>query len=672
MIYVGPKAKGILGGTGCIIDPSLPVERAAGQPPSMSYWPAYGQIAPANRAVYLDWLAAGKARPDAEIGYVFLYFYGLERRLLADRPDADECAALVAEVQRLRSIYATNSSFDGYSQRLLEAVELLHLIKTDTDAATSFDLEASAGHMPLTLAVAIARKVAAEERLPFELATAGLISLPRDKGVQDSVVLRTMRPEFLKLMRARFETAYPVGFLLRNRRNTRLALDYHPASLGLQVELAPPGGHLPDPVKLDWSKFVEFAGRVAAELSPLAKLLASHPERRHSLAAHTMCPAELRDQFGEPARNWLHGLPTPIAAVMFKELAQHAIGKHQDKWTVREHREVCDALSSSGWHMVPDAADGSERLEDDTIVQLVTDPGPAESLSPRFAMAAATAPLVASIARTASDRITEIEESWLDKAQERLTLTTPDIVRLRARLHWLRQSATDGARPIRLLTEATEEDRAFAAWSATITALATRPADKSGLTALETIYDKLQVPRRALYATLHGAVAAEAQTASEPIIVANGEVVPVHAIPSPPVPDPTGLRQDRLRKIRAETDEVDALLASIFAEEVDAPPKPESSPAMGTFAGLDEVHTAFVRRLAAQASWPREDFDAAARVAGLMPEGCLETINEWAFEQFDEALLEEGDPLMVNVALLTGVAASSATPVEPTEQRERP
>ena len=88
MLYVG---QGLLAINGpgiepALIDPSLPVNRAnpdrAGA--GMTYWPSYSSISPECRAAYLDWLATGRRDPGAYIGYVFLYFYGLERRVLAE------------------------------------------------------------------------------------------------------------------------------------------------------------------------------------------------------------------------------------------------------------------------------------------------------------------------------------------------------------------------------------------------------------------------------------------------------------------------------------------------------------------------------------------------------------------------------------------------------------
>ena len=70
----------------CLINPKLKVSSAgpweAGD--EIGYWPHYGRIPAKCRGTYLKWLAGGRAEPEAYIGCVFLYFYGLERRLLID------------------------------------------------------------------------------------------------------------------------------------------------------------------------------------------------------------------------------------------------------------------------------------------------------------------------------------------------------------------------------------------------------------------------------------------------------------------------------------------------------------------------------------------------------------------------------------------------------------
>ena len=130
LVYVGRGLAAEKGGMPepALIDPRLAVDHRAPDyaGTKMGYWPSYSSIPPDCRAAYLQWLLDGRRAPDAYIGYVFLYFYGLERRLLVDsqwsRSARAERETLVAEVGRLLGIYGTNGSFRGYAGGLLALV----------------------------------------------------------------------------------------------------------------------------------------------------------------------------------------------------------------------------------------------------------------------------------------------------------------------------------------------------------------------------------------------------------------------------------------------------------------------------------------------------------------------------------------------------------------------
>ena len=131
MVYVG-RVSGSWGAhNASFIDAALPVAATSASAAPLGYWPSYGALTPEHRRRYLEWLASGKRAPETDIGYVFLYFYGLERRLHLEAPAPEEVQALVAELGRLRTIYAGSRSFDGYSHRLLKALAFL------CDAATA-------------------------------------------------------------------------------------------------------------------------------------------------------------------------------------------------------------------------------------------------------------------------------------------------------------------------------------------------------------------------------------------------------------------------------------------------------------------------------------------------------------------------------------------------------
>src|SRR3546814_11495488 len=86
----------------------------------MDYWPSYSDISATARRAYLSWLAERRNAAGADIGHVFLFFYGLERRVLVaadlDQHARGQRATIAPEILRLPSIYGCPSgSFRTYS-----------------------------------------------------------------------------------------------------------------------------------------------------------------------------------------------------------------------------------------------------------------------------------------------------------------------------------------------------------------------------------------------------------------------------------------------------------------------------------------------------------------------------------------------------------------------------
>ena len=139
MVYFGSGLRPVHGHgiEPALIDPGLRVTK-----PVPSYRghdlprvPNYTHISPPARGRYLQWLADGRKDPEIAIGFVFLFFCGLERRLLADDCPLEEQAELIAEIERLRAVYAQNSDFETYSFRLLDYVRAKDLHRFCVDVA---------------------------------------------------------------------------------------------------------------------------------------------------------------------------------------------------------------------------------------------------------------------------------------------------------------------------------------------------------------------------------------------------------------------------------------------------------------------------------------------------------------------------------------------------------
>jgi uncharacterized tellurite resistance protein B-like protein len=111
----GPLVYAITGLAEYPFDPSLiefelPVARPvaesgvqSGQDPAG--WTTYRALNPFQRSAYLDWLAAGRRKPEVAPAYVALYVQGLERRVLVDGQDHQ---AIAAELLGLMTCYGNS------------------------------------------------------------------------------------------------------------------------------------------------------------------------------------------------------------------------------------------------------------------------------------------------------------------------------------------------------------------------------------------------------------------------------------------------------------------------------------------------------------------------------------------------------------------------------------
>ena len=154
MIYLGSEDRWKREG-GAAIDPGLPVamDGTDFSGDGMPYWPSYRDINPQARATFLDWLAGGRSDRRIGPGFVFLYFYGLERRFFVDAPADEEKRLLVAEIRRLLEIYGENHSVQRYLETFLDAAHIA--LEPAEDAEPRF--EKVGYELPLGLRVAIGR-----------------------------------------------------------------------------------------------------------------------------------------------------------------------------------------------------------------------------------------------------------------------------------------------------------------------------------------------------------------------------------------------------------------------------------------------------------------------------------------------------------------------------------
>lgn len=670
MVYVGapPRSRRYGKPENAFIDPNRPVAANGGDfaGSGLSYWPNFSEITPVARATYLDWLAGGRNDRNCNPGYMFLYFYGLERRYFVDEPSRGERLEIIAEVRRLLETYGDNGSVRRYLGAFLDAAPLLI-----DGGATLEPVFAPQGHeAPLAVRVAVGRRAASGEPLDADWLLSWLMSDPETR-------LRTPAsrcfPEFRVLFRSLFDARYPGGLKLR-RPKRALSPIYRAASGTFEVNLdhAAAGA-------LDVSGFSEplrIAEEIAAEatesLDKLSRYLGRDPEGRGSLEAQALLPRDLWPHFPsaglEALRGWARELINAGGKVNVEDALARIEGARPDRIGKRSLIGAADTLARLSIGLAPDPryALRAPRFGEPVILfDLPAGVDALESVSAAYQPTLISLALGAFIAH-ADGRVAEDERVALARRIDMAEGLTPtERARLAANLDWLIATPPDLSLFRRRLADASEESRREFGMLALAVAGADGAVDPAEIRALERLYGALGLDPGGIHRELHALMASqEPVTLSRPSMRQAG-----YAIPAPPVPaQPEGsgrasaIRLDaaRISAVMADTARVGAVLGGIFSDdpsddEEDEPEPP--APGDPRFAGLDAAHAAFAAELVTRPRWGDEEFDRLAENFALMPAGALETINEWSYARHDEALIEEYEGYEVNAAVVAALGA---------------
>lgn len=632
-----------------LVNPDLPIGRhadTAGH--SLSYWPSYSEIAPEGRRAYLQWLAGGRRDPATPIGYVFLYFYGLERRLIFEKA-RDEAPAILAEVHALLDVYGAHHSFQRYALALLDATNVLLGLPADPPRATP---ELRYGwELPIGLRLHLGRKVRDGEPIDAEDALCWTLAHPQLPT--RTAVTRCFEP-FRTLWHARFEQSFPQGIKVRSSK-TRLHYKYHAASsefnTNANVGDLPDVGAIGGPV----AKFEALLTACTEALDPLSRLLGRSPEERGGVLAAALCPAEARDEVGGPTFNAARSsfltamgeagfAQMPLGRVLSALLADGPVTPERRVVYAKRLPDILDAMDL-GYE--PDKRFGpSVTFADDTILCLFVRTGATQPIEGRKPYLLARTMVEIAVLAAIADAVVVDAELQSIVADLAMVAELDDQDRQRLAAHSLALVANPPklrAATKRLLA-LPEDEKDLVLTSAVHAILADQRVTPTEVRFLESLYKALGRPQEDVYTRLHaGAPAVSAARA--------------------PARRPAGtIDSGRLARLQQETASVSTMLAAIFREEEEegSPVTLEvPAPAEGAFPGLDAAHSRVLMGLTLQ---PLEvdAFEALCRENRLLPGGAIETINDWAFDRLDDLAVEDADLICIQPHLVQTIQTMSS------------
>jgi uncharacterized tellurite resistance protein B-like protein len=685
----------------CLIRPNVRVSRQPSdyEKSPTAYSLSYTQMQPESRAAYLRWLAEGRCAPKVYTGYLWLFFYGLERRvfhallqadLKQDAAKRQELDQIIAEVQRLKAIYGDtgiNWSFNNKADLFLEICHLIRSQGSSQAGSLGFGKAVSdpLAAQPFDLQVGLGQLVRQGQPIPAEWALAWYIRLANN--ALPTAANRCLE-EFKTLFQLRYQQEYGAGLKLKPGR-VPLTTSYYPSSptFGRPIEVNV--GDLPDVSRFTAKigKIGELVQKCRLELDPLSRLLGRNPSARNTAAAIALLPVDLLSVHGGETvtqlQQWLTqhfaNPKTQTVVVSGQELLKYWSGTHSEKLSKSEAAGLSLLLERFDYGMEPDPRFGGALPTLKSQIALFRLPAAnPEVLSAAYFEATLLMHLAIAVA-SGDGAPSRLEQQYLQtRLDEWVPLQEPERSRLNAHYHWLlEEKPTLRSLKTRIERVNPEHPRDVAQFVIQVAA-ADGQLIPQEVQLLEKAYALLGLDPQAVYSDIHDLSTTVAQPASttEPVTVRKASPKRGHKIPPAPkrgekqaeVTLDMALVQSKLE----ESQEISNLLAEIFVEAEPTPVKKtpqvttksgkqsrkRSQPAKQAslpgqeIAGLDAAHSALLIALEKQAVWQREELATIATSLDLMLDGALEVINEVAFEKCDEAVIEGDNCLEVNSDVL--------------------
>lgn len=661
-VYAG-KGLAAASGSGiepALINPDLPIDPNIKDCHTryLSYWPSYSDASPHARAAYLNWLETGRQDPNADLGYVFLYFYGLERRALHDVKSSEsaksELPVIITEIERLLAIYNKSYSFQNYAGSLLDILKSKSIEPRQYENhPTPFRGE---HELKFEHRVALGQCAVDGKPLPAEWAYTWFRS---DPTTYLKTAAKRCPEEFKRLFILRYHEEYGEGFILP-RNKTFLKIEHHTASPSfsygsrnyeLKTEL-PNVTVLTSPVK----KLQEMAESCNLMLDSYSRFIKKNKDQAKTFDAIIELPLAL----------WPSEMRKPVmdASMMVESNGKPYIVPFASfqSWfpglqTVDKQKLIAlvRCFGEFGLGIEPDPRFGGGIPSEGSSIALFVDDEVAKFSEPTpYYYSAAMLTLQLAVAVTAADgQVSEDEKNMLAQQLDNwLHLNESERRRLHARL-CLFLAEPPKLSGLKSRIEGLDKIQREAVGDfLAVVALADSEILPSEITVLCKIFKLLGLDPQSVYSKVHVA-------ASEPITIKSASKNSMgHAIPKSPKLEKGSvvkLDKDRIAVLQADSERISVILGSIFSQEVfeldtatiSVENEPDE-PQVPTLLGLETEYSALLQILLKQMQWTRTELEELASDRDLMLDGVLEHLNDTAFEKYNKPLFEGTDPIEIN------------------------
>lgn len=604
---------------------------------SLGYWPSFATLSKECRGLFLDWLASDRTNEDISIGYVFIYFYGFERRIIEDISEAKvsdvEFLAIFNEISRLLSIYGMNRSFRNYASNLLELMCILRQ-KIIDDAGVKIPENNNSLAFKSRLANVVKSGIALQSDVALEwLKYTGEYSL--------KAPARRCEEEFAKLFKLKFDKKFPEGLSIKPNK-TKLKLTYCAASNAIST-IDIDAGDLPDPsiLKGPIKKLIPIADECTEQLHAYSRYLAKSDTSRQDIAALLLLPNELITEVKSPVIERFKSWSTKVIVednglTSVKEFWLH-LDMPLPKATNKKENELIISLANKvGVGVAPDFRFHQSNVKLDGDLVLFS-PGHGEFFEPsRAYYQAATALRLGAMVATIDGRVDDSEMQVLQHLIDRDDSLSPsEKTSLHAYFKWRLNSPVNMAGLKARVESLNDVEIEFVKKVIVSIALADGRVDVSEIRQLEKLYTAIGLDKSQVASDIHKVTSSGVDKAKNGIST-NAEF------------NSFSIDKALLAIHENDTKNAKNMLESIFVEEepvieVEVPSNSD---------GLDDAHKAVYNVLVTKEQWSRDEVQSIFSEYKLMIDGAIETINDWSFDMVDAPVLEQDDDIFIDLEIV--------------------
>ncbi|PWR73146.1 TerB N-terminal domain-containing protein [Methanospirillum stamsii] len=342
---------------------------------SLGYWPRFLNISNDQRANYLLWLSSGRSAELSDIGYAFLFFYGLEYRAIIENKDIP---IIIQEVNSLLKRYTFSGSFNSYLTSFIAYISAKNLSSINEENFTQFFpnlLDLSHDQVLVLLAWYTENSKPIDWEIAYSLANT----------IQDtpkSIITQKLSPQFKRLFEIKFKSQYPNGLILKPSARNYL-MKYRPASPSLlpyyqsyssdreleSVEITNPLGKKSQFKKIFiiWSESIEELNNASRKIGK--------GEQELTAQAYQSLPDILKKEIDHPDKSkWdliftssnYDGEATYVSISSLATLNQI---EKRDRLTPTQSRQLFNIAREIGYILIPDPRiTGTPYRWDDNVV----------------------------------------------------------------------------------------------------------------------------------------------------------------------------------------------------------------------------------------------------------------------------------------------------------------